>query len=286
MRFMFLFLLLSGGLMAQRSTVTDTTFYSNLLHRAQHVSVYKPAGYVTGKDSLPVLYLLHGMGDNHTGWLRLGRLQQVADSCISNGSMKPCIIVMPDAGLTYYLNSKDGNTPYEDYFMHELIPALEKRYACKTGKQNRVISGLSMGGFGCLLYAMHHPDMFSACYAMSPGIRNDEDIKRMSLVEFKRRYSTALGTIHEKDERITPWWHENSILYLAEHMPEVQKKQVRYYIDCGDDDPLSKGSALLHIIMQQQQIPHEYRVKNGAHTWEYWQEALPTALKFLTADFR
>lgn len=285
MRMVLLFVLLPGALMAQRSTITDTTFYSRLLHRQQKVSIYQSAGYIAGKDSMPVLYLLHGMGDNHTTWLKAGRLQQVADSCIANGSMKPCMIVMPDAALTYYLNSKDGSTPYEDYFIKELLPAVEARYTCKTGKQNRVISGLSMGGFGCLLYAMHHPDLFSACYAMSPGIRNDEDIKHMSLTEFKRRYTTALGNIQEGDERITPWWHQNSILYLAEHMPEAEKKQVRYYIDCGDDDGLSKGSALLHIIMQEQHISHEYRVKNGAHTWDYWREALPTALAFLTQGF-
>lgn len=284
-RLIILFLTINTGLIAQKSIIKDTSFYSRLLHSQQRYSIYLPPGYGAARDSFPVLYLLHGMGGDHHSWVTDGRLQPIADSSISAGSMPRCIIVMPDAGQTYYLNSKDGSYSYEDYFVNELIPFIEAHYAAKTGKKYRSIAGLSMGGFGCLLYAMHHPNLFSACYAMSAGIRNDEDIEKLSLEEFSRRYKSALGTIQKEDKRITPFWNTNSILYLAQHMPEAEKKEVRYYIDCGDDDVLSKGNALLHIIMQEGHIPHEYRVKNGAHTWEYWQQALPAALHFLSTGF-
>jgi S-formylglutathione hydrolase FrmB len=143
-----------------------------------------------------------------------------------------------------------------------------------------------MGGYGSLLYSLHHPHLFSSCYAMSAAVRSDEEIRKMPLNEFRRRYRSALGEIQEGDERITHFWNQNSALFLVRSMPPEQKNAVRFFIDCGDDDALCTGNALLHITMREAGIPHEFRVRDGGHTWDYWRSALPEALSFVSRGMR
>ncbi|BAV05854.1 S-formylglutathione hydrolase FrmB [Filimonas lacunae] len=287
MRFLLILLLcLPTWLHAQKSQVINSLpVKSNILQNTQHIAIYLPAGYAKSNTQYPVLYLLHGAGGNYRSWLQDGNLQHIADSFLQ-ASKTQCIIVMPDAAMTFYLDNIHGHYSYETYFFNELIPYIEAHYRCKPDRRFRAIAGLSMGGFGSLLYAMHRPAIFSSCYAMSAAVRTDEDIIKMPLADFRRRYTTALDSIADTDNRITPFLHQNSILYLAEHIPDSQKQLVRFFIDCGDDDPLSKGNALLHILMQEKGILHEYRVRNGAHTWDYWKQSLPQALQFITQAFQ
>ncbi len=95
-----------------------------------------------------------------------------------------------------------------------------------------------------------------------------------------------LRGIKEGDNRITDFWKRNSVFHLVKALPEDRKKAVRFFLDCGDDDFLTTGNAALHIAMCEVGIPHEYRVKNGAHTWDYWRQALPDALNFITQGIR
>ncbi|MDO4558855.1 MAG: alpha/beta hydrolase-fold protein, partial [Planctomycetia bacterium] len=186
------------------------------------------------------------------------------------------IIVMPDAGRTWYVNRSDGR--YEDYFFRELIPQIEKSYRCKTDRKYRAIAGLSMGGHGSLLYAIRHPEMFRTCYAMSAGIRTDEELRQMPLDVFQDHFDVKLN---ETDERITPEINANRVLPLVATVPESQRKSVRFFIDCGDDDFLIGGNCALHLEMRRMEIPHEFRVRDGAHNWEYWRTALPMAFEFI-----
>ena len=188
---------------------------------------------------------------------------------------------------TFYLNHIRGEYQYEDYFFKELIPHVEKTYRIHAEKRFRSIAGLSMGGFGSLLYSLHHPELFNTCYAMSAAVRTDEQINQMPLPEFQRRYKTALGDIKESDKRITEFWNQNSILFLTKNLPEDKKKSVRFYLDCGDDDNgLYAGNGILHNLMRDLNIPHEYRVRDGGHTWEYWRTGLPEALRFISLGMR
>jgi enterochelin esterase-like enzyme len=108
----------------------------------------------------------------------------------------------------------------------------------------------------------------------------------MPLNDFLERYRTPLGEFKEGDQRITAFYNQNSVLYLVNRMPETQKQAVRFYLDCGDDDHLYKGNSLLHTYMRDLNIPHEYRVRNGGHVWEYWRSGLPNALEFLSEGFK
>ncbi|GAB3921356.1 alpha/beta hydrolase [Larkinella terrae] len=288
MRFLWLIcLLFSLSAFAQESKVfDDLTVKSAILKKDKKFALYLPPGYENSQRSYPVLYLLHGGGDDQTAWLQSGNMQNIVDREIREGRIPPMIVVMPDAEMTFYLNSAAGKYQFEDFFIKELIPHIEKTYRCRAEKRFRAVAGLSMGGFGSLLYAMHHPDLFGSCAAFSAGVRTDQQIREMPHQEYLRRYRTAMGELKETDNRITDFWNQNSILYLIQKMPEAQKKAVRFYLDCGDDDQLLyKGNAEMHTLMRDLNIPHEYRVRNGGHTWEYWRSGLPDALQFISQSF-
>ena len=284
---LFCFFLLSNIFAQDSKVFDDLSLKSQILKKDMKFSLYLPNGYETSNRRYPVLYLLHGGGGNHTDWIQLGNVQAIADNSVREGKAEPMIIVMPDAGMSFYLNNIRGEYQYEDYFIKELIPYIEKSYRIRAEKRFRSISGLSMGGFGSLLYALHHPELFNSCYAMSAAVRTDEQINQMALPEFQRRYKSALGDIKESDQRITDFWNQNSILFLMKNLPENQKKSIRFFLDCGDDDTsLYTGNSLLHNLMRDLNIPHEYRVRDGGHTWEYWRTGLPEALNFISLGMR
>ena len=277
---------------AQESRVVEgLALRSALLKKEMKFSLYLPAGYDTSQRRYPVLFLLHGGGGNHSDWIQLGNMQAIADASVSAGQADAMIVVMPDAEMTFYLNHIRGEYNYEDYFIKELIPHIDKSYRTRAEKRFRSIAGLSMGGFGSLLYSLHHPELFQTCYAMSAAVRTDEEIKKLTLPEFQRRYKTALGETGEADARANQgFWdfmRQNSILDLMKSLPDSQKNAVRFYLDCGDDDgALYTGNSLLHVLMRDRAIPHEYRVRDGGHTWEYWRTGLPEALRFISVGMR
>ena len=153
-KFLFIvwFSLLSISLYAQNSKIEENpVLHSSIMHCEMHYSVYFPAGYLSSKKTYPVLYLLHGVGSNHVSWIRKGKIQQILDKAISIRALDPMIVIMPDAGMSYYMNSMDGASRYEDYFFQELMPHIEHTYYITPGKQNCSIAGFSMGGYGALL---------------------------------------------------------------------------------------------------------------------------------------
>lgn len=273
---------------AQNSKIEKSpVLRSNIMHREMHYSVYLPAGYLSSKKSYPVLYLLHGVGSNHVSWIRRGNIQHILDRAIAIRALDPIIVIMPDAGMSYYMNSMDGSSRYEDYFFQELMPHIEHTYCIAPGKRNCSIAGFSMGGYGALLYAIHRPDLFYTCVAMSPGIRTDEQINQMNEKEYNERYGTCFGPVSEEQPRVPRLYQTRySILHLVSEMPDEQKKAVRLYIDIGDDDFLYKGNSLLHILLRDRGIEHEFRIRNGGHTWSYWQSGIVNGLSYIQAGLR
>ena len=260
-------------------------YNSSLLNQPIKYSVYLPPDYYVSNRRYPVVYLLHGLGDNETGWVQFGEADRITDAGIKAGDFPPMIIIMPNAGVTWYVNDYQNKVRYEDMFVQELIPHIDSMFRTRTEREFRALSGLSMGGFGSLTLAMHHPELFSACAAMSAAVRSDETFASIP----EERYNTVYGPIFsgpaKGQDRLTLTWKRNSPLTLARSAPESDLTKVRWYIDCGDDDALTVGNALLHISLLERKIPHEYRARDGAHTWSYWRTGLPDALKFIGMGF-
>ena len=138
-------------LYAQRGKVyDDLSMESRILGMERKYAVYLPPDYETSERSYPVLYLLHGGGDDQTGWIQFGEVLRIADEAIADGTATAMIIVMPDAnaGQRGYFNDIKGAWRYEDFFFEEFMPFVEKRYRIKGEKRYRAVAGLSMGGGG------------------------------------------------------------------------------------------------------------------------------------------
>lgn len=267
---------------AQRGKVLESlTFESSLVSYPVEYSIYLPPDYDISSRNYPVLYLLHGYSDDETGWIQFGEADIIANRGIANGDFPPCIIVMPDAKVTWYVNSADGKDPWEDMFIEEFIPFIEKEYRIRSKKEFRAIAGLSMGGNGALLLAMHHTDLFSSCVAMSAGTFTDEEI--INNDQYDQYFKNIYG---EKPEGgVSEHWKANSPLYLLDSVDKDKLKSVRWDIDCGDDDFLYKGNSALHVKMRNLEIPHEYRVRDGGHEWSYWRSGLFDGLKYISQTF-
>ncbi len=268
-------------LIAQSGKVFDNlSMKSTLLNSERKYAVYLPPDYEMSERSYPVLYLLHGGGDDQTGWVQFGEVLHIADKAISEGIATPMIIVMPDAntGQKGYFNSVKGDFPYEDFFFKEFVPFIEKEYRIKGEKQYRAVAGLSMGGGGSFMYALHHPELFSSACPLSAatGPLSLKDTK-----DYLERFFTKNNT----DQEIEKYYQQYSALNLIEKVPVDQIKSVRWYIDCGDDDFLYEGNSLIHIAMRKKEIPHEFRIRDGGHTWTYWRSALPEVLSFVSQTF-
>ena len=274
-----LFLLSINCIFAQSKVFDNLTMNSEILNMDRNYAIYLPPDYETSSRSYPVLYLLHGLGDDQTGWIQFGEVKKIADNAIINGDATPMIIVMPDAntGEVGYFNIPSKDWMYEDFFFNELMPHVESKYRIKSDKRFRAISGLSMGGGGTLTYALHRPDLFSAAAPLSSATGStdvEESLKRI------RRYGFEF-TRAEMQSLLKA----NHPLELIKDIPLNKLNSVRWYIDCGDDDYLFEDNSLLHIAFKKRGINHEYRVRDGAHTWTYWRESLPTVLEFVSQGF-
>jgi len=281
-----LLLLINLGLLVSLSTFGQSgkvydnlSMTSTILKSERKFAVYLPPDYETSQRSYPVLYLLHGAGDDQTGWIQFGEVLQIADKTIKEGKATPMIIVMPDAktGRRGYFNDIKGEWRYEDFFFEELIPYVEKTYRIKNEKRYRAVAGLSMGGGGSFMYALHHPEMFSSACPLSAYIGP------LSVEEFKDRL--LRNNESYADSVIQVYYEHHNVLSLINNITNEQINAVRWFIDCGDDDFLYEGNSLVHIAMRKKEIPHEFRIRDGSHSWTYWRESLPAVLEFVSDAF-
>jgi enterochelin esterase-like enzyme len=273
-------LLFSVVLSAQSGKVFDKlAMPSKILNSERNYAIYLPPDYEKSERSYPVLYLLHGSGDDQSGWIQFGEILHIADKSIRDGDATAMIIVMPDANTEKkgYFNSIDGDWLYEDFIFEEFIPYIEKTYRIRAEKRFRAVAGLSMGGGGSFMYALHHPEMFSSACPLSAYIGE------LSINNFKKRF---LPKQHKySDSAIQAYYEKHNALSLINSLPIKEVQSVRWFIDCGDDDFLFEGNSLVHIAMRNKEIPHEFRIRDGGHSWTYWRASLPEVLKFVSDTF-
>ena len=265
---------------SQYSKVMDNlTLTSKILGCERKYAIYLPPDYETSKRKYPVLYLLHGSGDDQAGWVQFGDVLQITDKAIESGLATPMIIVMPDAqsGQKGYFNSFDGEWNYESFFFDEFVPFIEKKYRIRSEKRFRAIAGLSMGGGGAFIYALRHPEMFSSACPLS-GVMGE-----LSYDEFYKKNEAKLKDLRR--ETVYNYYSNHNALSIIKNQTDANLKSVKWYIDCGDDDFLFEGNSMVHVALKKRGIPHEYRVRDGSHNWTYWRSSLPKVLAFISDYF-
>lgn len=279
-----LLFLSSAPIVAQGTIQESLIFESKVLGKRVAYSVYLPASYTSSNRSYPVLYLLHGYTDDETGWTQFGEVKNIADGLAGHPAYTEMIILMPDAGLDWYINSFDGQVNYEDFFIKEFIPGMEKEYRVRSKKEFRAVSGLSMGGHGTFIYALKYPELFAVAAPLSAVAWTPEDLQKEQQ-EWEQYFAYAFGPAFNEDSTVREHIRNNFAHYLIQSRPTEALRSVKWYIDCGDEDELLFGNAYIHKLMTDRQIGHEFRVRDGKHNWTYWREALPEVLMFASKSF-
>jgi enterochelin esterase-like enzyme len=281
-------IVLCGTAIAQPAgkVIEEKTVKSVLLNRPVKYTIYLPADYDKSERNYPVVYLLHGYTDDNTGWLQFGEVNRYADQAIAAGVFPPMIIVMPNADSSWYINSYDGKEKYEDFFIKEFMPSIEKTYRIKAEKKYRGVAGLSMGGYGTLIYSLKYPELFAAAAPLSAAVFDDAALVSTPDNNYENVFGQLYGRGLKGKDRLNKAWNDNSVLKIVETKSADELKKVRYWVDCGDDDFLTKGNCLLHILLTEKRVPHEYRVRDGAHSWTYWRTGITDALQFIGDSFR
>lgn len=269
-----------------RGTVKESlAIDSKIIGKKVNYTIYLPFDYETSSRYYPVVYLLHGYSDNDMGWMQFGEAHLIADECIAKREIPPMILVMPDGGVSFYINNFDNSVRYEDFFIQEFMPYIEKTYRIRAEKRYRGIAGLSMGGFGTLNFAFKYPEKFAACVAFSPALFSEESIMSAGAGEWNQMLAPIYGPYREGKARLTDHYRKNNPFDVSAAKGKDAYRDLRIMIDCGDDDFLTDDNCRMHIHLDKLGIRHEFRMRDGVHNWVYWRDNLPEGLKFIGQSF-
>lgn len=266
-------LLLSVALLAQpafASTIITREFDSSALKRQWRYAVYLPDGYESSQLRYPVLYLLHGNGGNLHSWSKDGRMQPTLDALIAKGEIKPAIVVMPDAGTTWFVDRKEN---MQTAFLSDLLPEVEREFRTINSREGRVIAGFSMGGFGALRFVLLHPEKFAAAGLLTPAIYDPAPPENSS--------ARRVGVFGAPDFDPGVWRGLNYPTlwdaYLAKNQP------VPMYISSGDDDEffIEAEAAKLYALLRKHKLPGELRIVNGVHVLPAWENTIADAVRYV-----
>ena len=255
---------------------------SKIMGRSVNYCALLPPSYNAAKDRrYPVLYYLHGLGDNEQMFLRAGGMNLVEDQW-EHGEIGEFVIVTPDARASFYINSRDAKVRYEDFLLREFFPAIERHYRIATGRKNRGVAGISMGGYGALHLAFQHPELFASVSAGSAALM--ANIPTVTSNAISRGASREIfgGTFGTPPD--PAFWKRNSPLTLAR---AVQPAGLKIYFDCGTEDNygFDAGARDLDKILTSRHISHEFHLYPGGHNWMYFAGHIPASLEFHSEAF-
>ena len=241
----------------------DYHYFSPSLNKQTSAYVLLPE---VGTGPYPTLYLLHGYSDDHTIWLRRTALERYVANL-------PLIVVMPDGGHGFYTDAHEGYA-FDSAIAKDLVARVEKTLPAKPGRANRVLAGLSMGGYGAFALALRHPEIFCAAHSLSGALAwGHRAIESGTVREDATR--RILGPDHIGGP--------NDLFALAEkvhaagNLPDLT-------FDCGTEDFLLDHNRDFKSFLNDKKIPHTYAEFPGAHNWEYWDEHIQEALKHLSSS--
>ena len=273
-------LCLPATLRAATGRVECNSLPSKFVHRAVAYCVMLPPSFDADKmRHFPILYLLHGLGDNEQFFIHSGEWNLVED-LREKGELQDFLIATPEGRASFYINAKDGKERYEDFLVQEFFPFIEKRYRVSPGRANRAISGISMGGFGALHLAFRHPQLFSAVSAHSAAL-----IEKLPVFlggtaaqgNQANRVRIFAGVLGSPPDAI--YWNQVSPITLAR---TANLAGLKIYFDCGDQDDygFEAGAAALDKVLGARHIAHEYHLYPGRHDASYFAEHLLASLEF------
>lgn len=288
------FFILVGVLLAvvcanAQSRIDCSAMNSRVLKQAIRYCVYLPSGYDAGATEhparkYPVLYFLHGLGDNEQtlfnsgGWTLLEDLR-------NQHKVGDYLIVAPEGRRSFYVNSADGKFLYSDFFLREFMPHIEAKYRIRPGRASHAISGISMGGYGALRFAFAHPELFSAVSAQSAALITESPMQLEAAAKTGLPILGVLGPVFGSPINAAHW-NANSPFLLAKRNAIALRKMMIYF-NCGQDDNygFERGASALNTELDQEHVKHEYHLYPGDHSITYFLSHFSEVLEFHSKAF-
>lgn len=261
----------SGG----NSRVECATVESRILSQSVPYCTILPPAYAQDKSRrFPVTYYLHGLGDNEQSLVNLGGWA-IYDRLMREKKIGEFVVISPAGFDSFYINSHDGKFRYEDFFLHEFLPAMEKKYRIANQGSERGIMGISMGGFGALHYGFKYPRKFAVVSANMPAL-----MERLPHEVIQERQQKLMGRIfgNPPDEA---FYAKNSPLQLVRTAPSGALRHLTIYFDCGAQDRYGfyKGTAAMDKLLTSRGVAHEAHIYPGGHNWEFVSEHFAASLE-------
>jgi S-formylglutathione hydrolase FrmB len=226
----------------------------------------------TASKTYAAIYLLHGLGQDDESLVNNG-IWNLVDEMRSKKEIGDFVIITPFAGRSFYVNSKDGKVRYEDFLLQEFIPAMEKKYHLEHSRKRRVLSGISMGGYGALRLAFKHPEMFAAVSAHSAAL-----IEELPKGAGQSNVAAMIGSAFGRPLDNAYWKNQSPFIYAK----TADLKGLKIYFDCGDSDffGFDAGAKALDKLLTSRKVPHEFHIYPGGHDFQYFSAHLPASLEF------
>ncbi|MFI3618892.1 alpha/beta hydrolase [Enterococcus avium] len=242
---------------------TSTSFYAVL-----------PENDVLMKGDLQVLYLLHGMGDDHTKWIRRTNLEQYCKDY-------QAVVIMPQVEKSFYCNMAYGEN-YWDFLTEELPSLVKNLLPISTKREDTFVAGLSMGGFGAFKWALNKPESFSAAASFSGALDIENFFINEESLEEQFEVVENLNPLHFAIFGDTPIRaSENDLVYLLQKNSDNHKKLPSLYQLCGTEDPILNYNQAFHATAKKiPTLDYHYHLSSGSHDWVYWDECIRQTLDF------
>jgi putative tributyrin esterase len=245
-------------------SLRDITFHSAALNRDMQYRVIMPLNVPAQK--LPVVYLLHGGGGVFRDWSNYSDVARFAEARL--------ILVMPEGASSYYTNAVDPpQDRYEDYIAQDVIADVESKFPAATGRANRAIAGVSMGGFGAVKLGLRHPELFMFVGGMSSAI----DVPRRAFAfrrfHQSRHYESIFGVAGSQTRR-----DNDPMILVRSANPETAPY---FFLTCGEQEGLLPANREFAGLLEQHHFRFEFHTVAGGHNWEQWNAWLPGLFRSL-----
>jgi S-formylglutathione hydrolase FrmB len=285
--FLLLALLAAAGTRSQERA-DCRAFHSALLHSSVRYCVYLPASYSAADaktKKYPVLYLLHGLGGNEQSMALDGEWTTLQDLRRDHLAGE-FLVVAPDGGDSFYINSRDGKAPYSDFFVREFIPFIEHTYRVRSERAARGITGFSMGGYGALRMAFAHPELFGSASSHSGALMR-EPPRGVSAGASSGNLAAQLLAKVFGNPIDNKFWDLNSPFVLARNNAASLVK-MKIYFDCGTEDSYGfyHGASELHETLDSLKVPHEFHLYPGGHSVSYLLAHRDASFEFHWQEFQ
>lgn len=288
LRYLVLFLSLlcvSVAALAQ-GRIECSSVSSKILHRDVPYCVLLPESYDAPNSTakFPVLYFLHGLGDNQQSLINMGAWNLLSDLRQQN-KIGDFLIATPQGWSEFYINAADGRTRYSDFFLGEFLPFIEHRYRARTDRGGRAVSGISMGGYGALRFAFAYPQKFSSVSAESAALFSDSPTLLDQAMQTGAPRARLLGTVFGSPINV-PHWRANDPFTLAKQNA-TGISRLAIYFNCGDRDSygFEEGAAALDKLLKSEKIPHTFKLYPGEHSLNYFLSHIDEVMEFHSREF-